>query len=70
MAGIGPRFGVPASQRRLTEADFENFLTDMQALVGSAVIETVVRGSKSFLGGSRPSPLGAGPGAAVPAEEA
>jgi hypothetical protein len=64
-ARIGQRFWVHASQRRLTKADFEEFLADMQhlgiqrypksidavvcgAIVGSAVIEDVVRGSESF----------------------
>jgi hypothetical protein len=64
-ARIGQRFWVHASQRRLTKANFEDFLADMRALgiqrhpkslddfvygaiVGNAVIEKVVRGSKFF----------------------
>jgi hypothetical protein len=64
-ARIGQRFLVHASQRRLTRADFEDFLANVRelritrypksiddfdygAIVGSAVIEEVVRGSKSF----------------------
>ena len=64
-ARIGQRFWVHASQRRLTRADFDEFLGTVRALhikrhpksiddfdygaiVGSAVIEEVVRGSKSF----------------------
>jgi hypothetical protein len=64
-ARIGQRFWVHASQRRLTRADFEDFLANARslrltpypksiddfvygAIVGSAVIKDVVRGSKSF----------------------
>ena len=64
-ARIGQRFMVHASKRRLTKADFEQFLETVRrfrirrhpksidtftygAIVGSAVISEVVRGSKSF----------------------
>ena len=64
-ARIDQRFWVHASQRRLTRADLEDFLANVEelgikrypksiddfvygAIVGSAVIEKVVRGSKSF----------------------